>query len=45
VKLGARRGEFIEILQGLQADQEVVTTANFLLDSESRMQSALRGQK
>jgi len=45
VKMGARRGEFVEILQGLQAGQDVVTTANFLLDSESRMQSALRGEK
>ena len=45
VKLGARRGEFVEVLQGLVADQEVVTTANFLIDSESRLQSALRGQQ
>ncbi|MDX2019580.1 MAG: efflux RND transporter periplasmic adaptor subunit [Deltaproteobacteria bacterium] len=45
VKLGARRGDFVEVIEGLKPDQEVVTTANFLLDSESRLQAAVRGQK
>lgn len=45
VKLGVRRGDYVEVIEGVKAGQEVVTTANFLLDSESRLQAAVRGQK
>jgi Cu(I)/Ag(I) efflux system membrane fusion protein len=45
VKLGIRRGEYVEVIEGVKAGQQVVTTANFLLDSESRLQAAVRGQK
>jgi len=41
VKLGATMGEDVEVLAGLQPGDKVVTRANFLLDSESRLQSAL----
>jgi membrane fusion protein, copper/silver efflux system len=41
VQVGARLGESLEITQGLKAGEEVITRANFLVDSESRLKSAL----
>ena len=38
---GATVGEQIEILSGLKAGDEVVTRANFLVDSESRLKATL----
>ncbi len=43
VKLGRQAGGFYEILSGLQAGEEVVTAANFLIDSESRFKAAAAG--
>ncbi len=43
VKTGARAGEWVEILDGLTEGEEVVTSANFLLDSESQVRSAMAG--
>ncbi|MFA4902286.1 MAG: efflux RND transporter periplasmic adaptor subunit [Desulfobaccales bacterium] len=41
VKLGAQSGEgLVQILKGLQGGEEVVTSAVFLLDSESRFREA-----
>jgi len=40
VSTGWRYGERVEILNGLKEGDEVVTSGNFLLDSESRMRSA-----
>ena len=41
VKLGAQGGEgFVQILDGLKGGEEVVTSALFLLDSESRFREA-----
>jgi len=40
VTTGWRYGERVEILEGLKEGDEVVTSGNFLLDSESRMRSA-----
>jgi Cu(I)/Ag(I) efflux system membrane fusion protein len=40
VTTGWRYGERVEILKGLKEGDEVVTSGNFLLDSESRMRSA-----
>ena len=37
VRLGARTGDVYHVLDGLRADERVVTSANFLLDSESRL--------
>lgn len=47
VTTGTSVGEQIEILTGVQSGDEVVTRANFLVDSESRMKAALAhlGQK
>ena len=41
VETGASLGESVEILKGLKAGEEVVTRANFLVDSESRLKAAL----
>jgi Cu(I)/Ag(I) efflux system membrane fusion protein len=43
VKLGARLGESFEILEGVAEGETVVTTANFLIDSESRLRAAIEG--
>jgi RND family efflux transporter MFP subunit len=40
VRLGARVGDDFIVLQGLAAHQQIVTAANFLLDSESQLQAA-----
>jgi RND family efflux transporter MFP subunit len=40
VSLGARVGDDYVVLKGLQAQQRIVTSANFLLDSESQLQAA-----
>lgn len=41
VKVGRQAKGFSEILSGLEAGEEVVTAANFLIDSESRFRAAL----
>ncbi|MGC4113788.1 MAG: efflux RND transporter periplasmic adaptor subunit [Myxococcales bacterium] len=43
VKLGARLGERTQILSGVAEGDLVVTTANFLIDSESRLRAAIEG--
>ncbi|MBB5064015.1 efflux RND transporter periplasmic adaptor subunit [Granulicella mallensis] len=40
VVLGPRVGDDIAVLKGLEAHQQIVTSANFLLDSESQLQAA-----
>ena len=41
VKLGAAGPDFVEVLSGLEAGDQVVTRANFLVDSESRLRASL----
>jgi membrane fusion protein, copper/silver efflux system len=41
VQTGAGSGDNVEIMSGLKAGEEVVTRANFLVDSESRLKAAL----
>jgi Cu(I)/Ag(I) efflux system membrane fusion protein len=41
VHLGASDGDFVEVAGGLGEGQEVVTRANFLVDSESRLRASL----
>ncbi len=41
VQLGARNGGEVEVKSGLEAGQHVVTRANFLVDSESRLRASL----
>ncbi len=40
VSLGARVGDDFIVLKGLAAHQQIVTSANFLIDSESQLQAA-----
>lgn len=42
VKLGMRGGDQIEILDGVTEGEEVVTSANFLIDAESNLKAALQ---
>lgn len=43
VTLGRRSGDRIEVLNGLADGEAVVVSANFLIDAESNLQSALQG--
>jgi len=41
VQLGARIGDDFIVLKGLKAGEQIVSSANFLIDSESQLQAAL----
>lgn len=43
VKTGASNDNYVEITDGLQEGESVVTSGNFLIDSESKLKSALEG--
>lgn len=43
LKVGRRSNDFVEILSGLSEGESVVTSANFLIDSESRLKAAISG--
>jgi Cu(I)/Ag(I) efflux system membrane fusion protein len=43
VTLGAEANGFFEIKSGLKQDEIIVTSGNFLLDSESRLKAAIEG--
>lgn len=45
LRLGQRADDLIEVLEGVAEGEQVVTTANFLLDSESRLRSATSAQR
>ncbi len=45
VKLGDKAGDRIEVTDGLEDGQEVVTRANFLVDSESQLRASLAALK
>ena len=42
VKLGRRDDGHVEIVDGLKPGEEIVTTATFLIDAESNLQTALK---
>ena len=42
VKLGRRSDGHVEIVDGLKPGEEIVTTATFLIDAESNLQTALK---
>lgn len=41
IKTGVKTGEFYEVLGGLKEGEHVVTSANFLIDSESRLKAVV----
>jgi len=43
VELGSKYGDIYEVKSGLQGDERVVASANFLIDAESKVQGALSG--
>jgi Cu(I)/Ag(I) efflux system membrane fusion protein len=43
IRTGVKTGEWSEVLEGLKEGDHVVTSANFLIDSESRLKSAVEG--
>lgn len=45
VSVGTKSDQFYEVRSGLAAGQKVVTQANFLIDSESRLKAALAQMK
>jgi Cu(I)/Ag(I) efflux system membrane fusion protein len=44
VRVGERAGEMTQILEGVDEGDTVVTSANFLLDSESRLRATIEGR-
>ena len=45
VKLGFKAGPYYQVLSGLTPNEEVVTSAQFLMDSESRLKAAGTGMQ
>jgi Cu(I)/Ag(I) efflux system membrane fusion protein len=45
LRVGARSGDRVRVVEGLAEGETVVTTGNFLLDSESRLRAAVEGRK
>jgi len=43
VKLGVKVDNYYEVIKGLKSGERVVTSANFLIDSESSFKEAVRG--
>ena len=43
VKVGAKVDNYYEVIKGLKTGEKVVTSANFLIDSESRLKEAMGG--
>ncbi len=41
--MGAKADDFVEVKSGIQEGESVVVSGNFLIDSESRLKSALQG--
>src|SRR5262249_51664836 len=44
VQIGARVKDRVEVLSGVSEGETVVTTGNFLVDSESRLRAPIEGQ-
>jgi len=43
VDLGAHAQDYVEVRKGLRAGEQVVTSANFLIDAESNLKAAVQG--
>jgi Cu(I)/Ag(I) efflux system membrane fusion protein len=44
VRAGARSGDRVQVLEGVSSGETIVTTANFLIDSESRLRATIEAQ-
>jgi Cu(I)/Ag(I) efflux system membrane fusion protein len=44
-RLGVQAGDWIEVVEGVKEGEHVVTSANFLIDSESRLKAAVGGMQ
>jgi Cu(I)/Ag(I) efflux system membrane fusion protein len=42
VELGRKYGDYYEVRNGLKENERVVTSANFLIDAEAKVQGALK---
>jgi Cu(I)/Ag(I) efflux system membrane fusion protein len=42
VELGRKYGDFYELKSGLREGERVITSANFLIDAEAKVQGALK---
>ncbi len=40
-QLGVRAGDYVEVKEGIEEGEEVVTSGNFLIDSESKLKAAI----
>lgn len=45
VQIGARSDDLVEIIQGIKEGDEIITSANFLIDSESQLKAAMGGMQ
>jgi Cu(I)/Ag(I) efflux system membrane fusion protein len=43
VKLGVSAGDWVEVVEGLKVGDHIITSANFLIDSESQLKAAVSG--
>jgi Cu(I)/Ag(I) efflux system membrane fusion protein len=43
IKIGVKAGDFFEVINGLKEGERIVTSANFLIDSESKLKEAVGG--
>jgi Cu(I)/Ag(I) efflux system membrane fusion protein len=43
IRTGVKAGGFFEVMDGLKEGERVVTSANFLIDSESKLKEAVGG--
>ena len=41
--MGSKVDDYYEVTKGLKAGERVVTSANFLIDSESKLKEAMAG--
>jgi membrane fusion protein, copper/silver efflux system len=44
-RLGLQAGDWVEVVEGVKEGEHVVTSANFLIDSESRLKAAVGGMQ
>lgn len=44
-RLGLQAGDWVEVVEGVKEGDHVVTSANFLIDSESRLKAAVGGMR